>query len=106
MGHAHGIDVDERGNGTADYQRLYQLIRQPTPISDRLFEIEFLDAGAGSVRVHIRITTESWFCDAESQRLGVGEDGDDLVCSDGASTMIGSSGARPCRHIGRRAASG
>jgi Thioredoxin like C-terminal domain/AhpC/TSA family len=44
-GRAHGVDVDERGNGTADYQRIYQLIRQPAPIGDRLFEIEFLDAG-------------------------------------------------------------
>jgi len=26
-------------------QRLYQLIRQPKPIADRLFEIEFLTAG-------------------------------------------------------------
>ena len=26
-------------------QRLYQLIRQPGPIVDRKFEIEFLDAG-------------------------------------------------------------
>jgi hypothetical protein len=43
--HAHGIDVDVSGNGTADYQRMYQLIRQPPPIGDRLFEIEFLDAG-------------------------------------------------------------
>jgi hypothetical protein len=24
---------------------MYQLIRQPQPIEDRLFEIEFLDAG-------------------------------------------------------------
>src|SRR6202011_50642 len=44
-GRAHGVDVDERGNGVADYQRMYQLIRQPPPIGDRLFEIEFLDAG-------------------------------------------------------------
>ena len=44
-GRAHGVDVDESGNGTADYQRMYQLIRQPAPIGDRLFEIEFLDAG-------------------------------------------------------------
>jgi Thioredoxin like C-terminal domain len=44
-GPARGIDVDENGNGTADYQRMYQLIRQPPPIGDRLFEIEFLDAG-------------------------------------------------------------
>jgi hypothetical protein len=42
---AHGIDVDEEGNGTADYQRMYQLIRQPGPIDDRLFKIEFLDPG-------------------------------------------------------------
>jgi hypothetical protein len=44
-GPAHGVDVDENGDGTADYQRMYQLIRQPGPIGDRLFEIEFLDAG-------------------------------------------------------------
>jgi hypothetical protein len=44
-GRAHGVDVDTSGNGTADYQRMYQLIRQPPPIGDRLFEIEFLDAG-------------------------------------------------------------
>jgi hypothetical protein len=42
-GAAHGIDVDEQGNGTVTEQRLYQLIRQPPPIGDRLFEIEFLD---------------------------------------------------------------
>jgi thiol-disulfide isomerase/thioredoxin len=42
-GVAHGSDVDERGNGRAAQQRLYQLIRQPKPIADRLFEIEFLD---------------------------------------------------------------
>ena len=42
---AHGIDVDESGNGAADYQRMYQLIRQPGPIGDRQFEIEFLDPG-------------------------------------------------------------
>ena len=44
-GQARGVDVDESGDGTADYQRMYQLIRQPAPIGDRLFEIEFLDAG-------------------------------------------------------------
>jgi thioredoxin family protein len=43
-GAAHGIDVDEQGNGLATWQRLYQLIRQPKPIVDRLFEIEFLDS--------------------------------------------------------------
>ncbi|HEY5022623.1 MAG TPA: thioredoxin-like domain-containing protein [Gemmatimonadaceae bacterium] len=45
-GAAHGSDVDAQGNGTATEQRLYQLIRQPSPIADRLFEIEFLDPGA------------------------------------------------------------
>jgi hypothetical protein len=44
-GPAHGVDVDERGDGIADYQRMYQLIRQRPPIGDRHFEIEFLDAG-------------------------------------------------------------
>ena len=44
-GAAHGLDVDEGGNGTVIEQRLYQLIRQPKPIIDRTFEIEFLDAG-------------------------------------------------------------
>jgi thiol-disulfide isomerase/thioredoxin len=44
-GAAHGIDVDTKGNGTVTEQRLYQLIRQPKPIADRQFEIEFLDSG-------------------------------------------------------------
>jgi thiol-disulfide isomerase/thioredoxin len=44
-GAAHGADIDEQGNGTVTEQRLYQLIRQPQPIADRLFEIEFLDSG-------------------------------------------------------------
>jgi thiol-disulfide isomerase/thioredoxin len=44
-GAAHGIDVDDQGNGTVAEQRLYQLIRQPKPIAERQFEIEFLDSG-------------------------------------------------------------
>ncbi len=44
-GAAHGTDVDEQGNGTVTEQRLYQLIRQPKPIADRQFEIEFLGSG-------------------------------------------------------------
>jgi thiol-disulfide isomerase/thioredoxin len=47
-GAAHGSDVDEQGNGTVTEQRLYQLIRQPKPIADRQFEIEFLDAGVAA----------------------------------------------------------
>jgi len=45
-GDAHGFDVDDQGNGTLDEQRLYQLIRQPGSVQERLVEIEFLDAGA------------------------------------------------------------
>jgi thiol-disulfide isomerase/thioredoxin len=44
-GAAHGVDVDDQGIGTATEPRLYQLIRQPQPIMDRQFEIEFLDPG-------------------------------------------------------------
>jgi thiol-disulfide isomerase/thioredoxin len=44
-GSAHGIDVDEQGDGTVTEQRLYQLIRQPKPIADRQFQIEFLGPG-------------------------------------------------------------
>jgi thiol-disulfide isomerase/thioredoxin len=42
-GAAHGVDVDELGNGTVTEQRLYQLVRQPGLVADRQFEIEFLD---------------------------------------------------------------
>jgi thiol-disulfide isomerase/thioredoxin len=42
---AHGTDVDAQGEGTVTEQRTYQLIRQPKPIVDRDFEIEFLDNG-------------------------------------------------------------
>jgi thiol-disulfide isomerase/thioredoxin len=45
-GDAHGLDVDERGNGTLTHQRLHQLIRQPGSITDRTFEIAFLAPGA------------------------------------------------------------
>lgn len=43
---AHGFDVDADGNGSVGEQRTYQLVRQPSPITDRRFEIEFQDAGA------------------------------------------------------------
>lgn len=42
---AHGVDIDEAGQGTVDQPRMYQLIRQPGPIAERLIEIEFLDPG-------------------------------------------------------------
>jgi hypothetical protein len=41
----HGLDVSDNGNGTVTEPRLYQLIRQPPPIAERQFEIEFLDPG-------------------------------------------------------------
>ncbi len=44
-GAAHGGDVDDQGYGTVTEQRLYQLIRQPKPIADHQFEIEFLGSG-------------------------------------------------------------
>jgi len=47
-GSAHGSDVDEQGNGTVSDPRMYQLIRQPGPIADRVFEIEFLGPGVAA----------------------------------------------------------
>lgn len=44
-GAAHGVDVDAGGHGTVSEPRMYQLIRQPAPVEERQFEIEFLDAG-------------------------------------------------------------
>jgi thiol-disulfide isomerase/thioredoxin len=41
-GDVHGLDVDERGQGTVIQQRLYQLIRERGSIDDRTFEITFL----------------------------------------------------------------
>jgi thiol-disulfide isomerase/thioredoxin len=42
----HGLDVDGKGAGVITVPRLYQLVRQPPPIVDRLFEIEFAEPGA------------------------------------------------------------
>jgi thiol-disulfide isomerase/thioredoxin len=42
-GPAHGLDVDNNGNGTINEQRMYQMVRQPGPIIDREFQIEFFD---------------------------------------------------------------
>jgi len=44
-GSAHGIDIDEQGNGKITDQRLYQLIRQPKAVTPCEFQIEFFDAG-------------------------------------------------------------
>jgi cytochrome c biogenesis protein CcdA/thiol-disulfide isomerase/thioredoxin len=42
----HGVDTDDDGDGVIREQRLYQLIRQTSPIAPHTFSIEFLDAGA------------------------------------------------------------
>ena len=42
----HGADTDAQGHGVIDAQKLYQLVRQSAGGRERLFEIEFLDAGA------------------------------------------------------------
>jgi cytochrome c biogenesis protein CcdA/thiol-disulfide isomerase/thioredoxin len=44
-GASHGSDIDEQGFGTVRDGRLYQLVRQAGPITDRTVEIEFLDSG-------------------------------------------------------------
>ena len=46
---AHGLDVDGDGHGIVSETRLYQLIRQPGPISDRVFLIEIFDGGASAL---------------------------------------------------------
>ena len=42
----HGLDADANGVGSITTQRLYQLVRQHVIKDDRVFQIEFLDAGA------------------------------------------------------------
>jgi hypothetical protein len=44
-GEARGLDVDDDGQGTVAESRLYQLVRQPGSVSDRTFEVTFLDPG-------------------------------------------------------------
>jgi thiol-disulfide isomerase/thioredoxin len=44
-GAAHGLHVDEGGNGVVDEGRLHQLVRQPGEIGDRTLEIAFLEPG-------------------------------------------------------------
>ncbi len=47
-GDAHGLDVDESGQGTLSEPRMYQLVRQRGPIRQRTFEITFDDPGVGA----------------------------------------------------------
>ena len=44
-GDAHGLDVDESGEGTVSEPRMYQLVRQRDGVTERDFEITFLDPG-------------------------------------------------------------
>jgi thiol-disulfide isomerase/thioredoxin len=44
-GDAHGVDVDESGEGALSEPRMYQLVRQRGPIRERTFEITFDDPG-------------------------------------------------------------
>ena len=45
-GDAHGVDIDEAGNGVLDDGRLYQLVREHDSIRERTLEITFLEPGA------------------------------------------------------------
>jgi thiol-disulfide isomerase/thioredoxin len=44
-GDAHGLDVDESGEGAVAEPRMYQLVRQRGAVAQRAFEISFLDPG-------------------------------------------------------------
>jgi thiol-disulfide isomerase/thioredoxin len=44
-GDAHGLDVDESGEGTISEPRMYQLVRERGAVTERDFEITFLDPG-------------------------------------------------------------
>jgi thiol-disulfide isomerase/thioredoxin len=44
-GSSHGLDIDSNGNGEVKEQRMYQLIRQPGPVTDHEFQIEFSNPG-------------------------------------------------------------
>jgi thiol-disulfide isomerase/thioredoxin len=47
-GAAHGVDVDEQGNGQLRDGRLYQLVREHGPVREQTLEITFLEPGAES----------------------------------------------------------
>lgn len=44
-GENHGVDSGADGSGQVQEPRLYQLLRQTEPVTDRTFQIEFLDPG-------------------------------------------------------------
>jgi hypothetical protein len=43
---AHGLDVDEDGNGVLRDSRLYRLVRHTHEVRERRLEITFLEPGA------------------------------------------------------------
>ena len=45
-GPAHGVDIDEEGNGLLRHSRLYQLVRERDTVGERTLEIAFLEPGA------------------------------------------------------------
>jgi thiol-disulfide isomerase/thioredoxin len=45
-GPAHGVDIDEDGNGLLRDGRMYQLVRQHDTVRERTLEITFLEPGA------------------------------------------------------------
>jgi thiol-disulfide isomerase/thioredoxin len=45
-GPSHGLDVDSEGRGVLGDGRMYQLVRQPGAVHERVLEIEFLEPGA------------------------------------------------------------
>jgi thiol-disulfide isomerase/thioredoxin len=45
-GRSHGSDISAEGEGVLDYGRMYQLIRQDGPVTERTVEITFDAAGA------------------------------------------------------------
>jgi cytochrome c biogenesis protein CcdA/thiol-disulfide isomerase/thioredoxin len=45
---SHGTDVAADGSGVVNSQRLYQLVRQSGAVTDRTFEIRFLDPGVNA----------------------------------------------------------
>jgi thiol-disulfide isomerase/thioredoxin len=45
-GPAHGVDIDEGGNGLLEGGRLYQLVREHDAVRERTLEITFLEPGA------------------------------------------------------------
>lgn len=45
-GDDHGLDIDHDGRGIVREPRLFQLIRQREPLTNRIIEVEFLDSGA------------------------------------------------------------